>query len=59
MIKLIIIVYFLSTKGYLTLKNFDIRTNTNFRNLDIHIPVILLNDTHHDNMISKLTVRLF
>ena len=43
MIKLIIIVYFLSTKGYVTLKNFDIRTNTNFRNLDI--PVILFNDT--------------
>lgn len=45
MIKLIIIVYFLSTKGYFTLKNFGIRTNTNFRNLDIHIPVILFNDT--------------
>ena len=45
MIKLIIIVYFLSTKGYLTSKNFDLRTNTNFRNLDIHIPVILFNDT--------------
>ena len=45
MIKLIIIVYFLSTKGYVTLKNFDIRTNTNFRNLDIYIPVILFNDT--------------
>lgn len=31
---------FLSTKGYLTLKHFDIRTNTKFRNLVVHIPVV-------------------